>query len=463
MTSDGGATWQDVTPPDLKPWMKVSIIDAGRFDPLTAYAAINTLRLDDLRPHIYRTHDGGKTWTAITNGLPDGAPVDAVREDPKRKGMLFAGTETQIYVSFDDGERWQSLRLNMPATSIRDVIVKGDDLVAGTHGRGIWILDDITPLRQIDALDAPLAADALLFKPQDAYRVRQNTNTDTPIPPDEAAGKNPPDGAIVNYALRANASGPVTLEILDAAGKTIRHYSSDDRVEVPDPATAPVPLYWYRPPQRLSAAAGMHRFTWDVHYQSSFAFGGRGGLPIAAVPYDTVPAPTAPWAPPGQYTVKLTVNGKSYTQPLALKMDPRVKTPALGLTQQFTLSTQLYDGLLDVQKALQQTRALQDTIRERRGRGGDERALVAFEQKVTAIEGLSGGFGGGRGGAPEGPETLGSVAVGMNQLMGLLQGADVTPTTQLVAAVGARRRALQDVMTRWKAVEAEARTLSLAR
>src|SRR6266852_5596782 len=149
LTTDGGASWHDVTPPDLKPWTKVSIVDAGHFDASTAYVAVNTLRIDDMRPHIYRTHDSGKTWTPITSGISDGAPADAVREDPKREGLLFAGTEREVYVSFDDGEHWQSLRLNMPATSIRDVIVKGDDLIAGTHGRGIWILDDITPLRQM--------------------------------------------------------------------------------------------------------------------------------------------------------------------------------------------------------------------------------------------------------------------------------------------------------------------------
>src|SRR5207245_3455768 len=191
VTTDGGVTWRDVTPPDMKPWMKVSIMDAGRFDAQTAYAAINTLRLDDLRPHIYRTRDGGRSWTTIVNGLPDGAPVDAVREDPKRRGLLFAGTEHEVHVSFDDGEQWQSLRLNMPATSIRDVIVKDDDLIAGTHGRGIWILDDITPLRQMDGLvgadpsvgprGAPLRDGVVLFKPKVAYRVRQNPNHDTPI------------------------------------------------------------------------------------------------------------------------------------------------------------------------------------------------------------------------------------------------------------------------------------------
>jgi len=457
VTSDGGATWNDVTPPDLKPWMKVSILDAGRFDAQTAYAAINTLRLDDMRPHIYRTHDGGKTWTQITNGIPDGAPVDVVREDPKRKGLLFAGTETQVYVSFDDGERWQSLRLNMPATSIRDLIVKDDDLVAGTHGRGIWILDDITPLRQMaerqsaEASAKASAERAILFKPQIAYRVRQNTNTDTPIPPDEAAGKNPPDGAIINYSLSEEAAGPVTLEIVDAAGKTIRRYSSADPVEPPDPATAPVPLYWYRAPQRLATTPGLHRFTWDVHYQSApGVVGGRGGLPIAAVPYDTVPVPTAPWAAPGSYTVKLTVNGKSYTQPLTLKMDPRVKTLPLGLSQQFTLSKQLYDGILDAQKALEELRSLRQRLSELPARPSSPRDLGA---RFAALEGQGGG---GRGAAPTGPPTLTGIAGELNQLMGLLQGADVTPTTQLVAAVGQRRAELAKLLAQWKALKAEA-------
>jgi photosystem II stability/assembly factor-like uncharacterized protein len=455
-TSDAGATWHDVTPPDLKPWMKVSVMDAGRFDAATAYAAVNTLRLDDMRPHIYRTHDGGKTWTEIVNGIPDGAPVDAVREDPKRRGLLFAGTERQVFVSFDDGGNWQSLRLNMPATSVRDIIVHGDDLIAGTHGRGIWILDDITPLRQMaddlvvrafrpaggpaaDAGPKPggASSDVVLFKPQVAYRVRYDTNTDTPIPPDEAYGRNPPDGAIVNYALTRDVSGPVTLEILDASGKAIRHYSSDDKLEPADPATAPVPTYWYRPPQALAKTAGVHRFTWDVHYQAIAGAGGRGGLPIAAVPYDTVPVPTAPWAAPGQYTVKLTVEGKSYTQPLTLKMDPRVKTPPLGLTQQFTLSKQMYDGILDAQKALADIRAARQT-------------KPANDDKLHALEGQGGGFGGGgRGAATEGPESFTSIIGSMNQLMGLLQGADVAPTSQLVAAVGDRRTALARLIARW--------------
>jgi photosystem II stability/assembly factor-like uncharacterized protein len=458
MTSDGGVNWHDVTPTELTPWAKVSIIDAGHFDVQTAFAAINTLRLDDLRPHIYRTHDGGKTWTAITSGIPDGAAVDVVREDPKRKGLLFAGTEREVYVSFDDGEHWQSLRLNMPATSVRDLIVKDDDLIAGTHGRGIWILDDITPLRQIDTTSA--RADVVLFKPQVAYRVRQNTNTDTPLPPDEASGQNPPDGAVIDYALTSQVDGPVALEILDGGGKVIRHYTSADTFESPDEATAPVPVYWYRTLRPLSTAPGMHRFMWDLHYQPLRAGGGRGGLPIAAVPHDTPPAPTSPWVAPGQYTVRLSVSGKSYSQPLVVKMDPRVKTPAAGLLQQLTLSKQLYDGAIEAQTALETLRSLRAQVKDRGSRGGSvaaaSEALAAFDKKASALEGQSpagGGGGGGRGAAPAGPETLASITGGMTQLMTLLQGADVTPTTQLVAAVADRRAALAKLMTRWNALK----------
>ncbi len=450
VTADGGATWKDVTPKELKPFAKVSIIDAGRFDVNTAYAAINTLRLDDLRPHIYRTHDGGATWTHITNGIPDGGTVNAVREDPRRKGLLYAGTEREVYVSFDDGEHWQSLRLNMPATSIRDLIVKDDDLIVATHGRGFWILDDITPLRQIDALRA---ADVVLFKPAIAYRVRWNTNTDTPIPPDEATAPNPPEGAIVDYALKADATGPVTLDVLDAGGRLVRHYSSADKPDAPDPATAPVPLYWYRPPHTLATTAGMHRFTWDLHYQPvPGVAAGRGGLPIAAVPHNTVVPNAAPWVPAGQYTVKLTVNGRSYTQPLTVKMDPRVKTPAPALAQQFTLSKALYDGQLQTREALQQLRDLRAQVKDRLARAGSAAdALNEFDAKAAALEGQppAAGPGGGRGGAPNGPDTLSNMPASLGQLLAILQEADVAPTTQLVAAVGDRRAALAKLMARW--------------
>ena len=443
-TADGGQHWKDVTPPQIGPWMKVSALDAGHFDPLTAYAAINTLRLDDMRPHIFRTHDGGTTWTEIVNGLPDNAPVNAVREDPKKKGLLFAGTEREVYVSFDDGGNWQSLRLNMPASSVRDVIVHDDDLIAATHGRGFWILDDITPLRQInsDVQGAP----AYLFKPQTAIRVHWNMNTDTPLPPDEPRLPNPPDGAVIDYYLGAAPAAPVTLEILDSAGAVVRKYSSSDPEPGIDPHLA-VPTYWVRPTHSLPATPGMHRYTWDMHYTPLPGGGGRGGLPISAVPHDTVPLPNSIWAAPGLYKVRLIVDGKTYTQPLTLKMDPRVKTPLPDLQQQFTLSKALYDEITAAQKALAQIRAIRE-----------QPAAKDYAQRLTDLQGAAPGGGrggGGRGAAPAGPDTLNSVSGALGTLLQTLQGSDTTPTTQMVSAVADRRAAMSKLMARWTVLRAE--------
>jgi photosystem II stability/assembly factor-like uncharacterized protein len=337
VTTDGGKTWTNVTPSALVPWAKVSIMDASHFDANTAYAAINTFRLDDLRPHIYRTRDGGKTWTHITGGIPDGAIVNVVREDPKTKGLLFAGTENEVYVSNDDGDHWQSLRLNMPASSIRDLIVHDDDVAVATHGRGFWVLDDIEPLRQaVDARDA-----AHLFKPQRAWRFRWNKNTDTPLPADEPAGQNPPDGAIVDYWLPAPASS-VTLEILDGAGNLVRRHSSSDPI-APIVDTGNVPAYWIRPQRVLSTQPGMHRFVWDLYYppvpRKTLAY------PISAIVHDTPPDATSPLAMPGTYSVRLTVDGRTLTQPLQLDIDPRVKTPREGLAEQFAQSMKVYERL----------------------------------------------------------------------------------------------------------------------
>jgi photosystem II stability/assembly factor-like uncharacterized protein len=451
VTRDGGLHWTDVTPAELVPWAKVSLMDAGHFDVETAYAAINTIRLDDMRPHIYRTHDGGKTWTHITTGMPDNAPVNVVREDPIRKGLLFAGTEREVFVSFDDGDHWQSLRLNMPATSMRDLIVKGDDLVVATHGRGFWVLDNITPLRQLNR--EVIAAGAFLFRPQVAVRVRWDMNDDTPLPPDEPAGENPPDGAIIDYALGSDAAGPVTLEILDDTGRLVRRYSSTDPVEPPDPNLS-IPAYWLRPPQVISTAAGMHRFLWDMHYPP--APGSRVYYPIAAIYRNTAPAPTSPWVMPGRYSVRLTVGGKSFVEPLTVKMDPRVKTPPSGLEEQFTLSKNLYDGVAETYTALEQlgsVRAQVKALQERAGEGAGEvsAALAAFDKKAEALEGARGrGFRGGfgrRGGA--GQDTLAGISRSLSMLMNLLQGADAAPTPQAAAAVAETLKAHGDVMARW--------------
>jgi photosystem II stability/assembly factor-like uncharacterized protein len=483
-TADGGATWTNVTPPQVTDFMKVFMIDPGRFDPLTAYAAVNTLRLDDMNPHIYRTHDAGKTWTEIVNGIPGGAPVSVVREDPKRKGLLFAGSETQVYVSVDEGDHWQSLRLNMAPSSVRDLIIKDDDLVVGTHGRGIWILDDITPLRQIEATTA--SQDAVLFKPQTAYRVRWNMNTDTPLPPDEPTAPNPPEGAIINYYLKSAASGPVTLEIASGDGKLVRRYSSTDEAFKPDPATITVPPYWFRPLAPLSAAPGMHRFTWDLHYQPLDGGGRLGGptLPIAAIGYNTVPAPSTPWVNPGQFTVKLTVNGKTYSQPMTVKLDPRVKTSALAMQQIYTLSKATYYGAIDAQNAAKQAQNVRDQIAKLRPQasGAVADALVALDKKVEALAPTpqtdesgrpstlrepqgrpeqgrgatgSGQAGGGRGGgAPAAPpDSLSGASAALAGVMNILQGADVQPTTVQVNAIADARASASKPMARWDAIK----------
>ncbi len=263
VTRDNGKSWKNVTPPEIGAWAKISIMDASHSDANVAYAAINTFHLDDLRPHIFRTRDGGRSWKEIVSGIDSGAVINTVKEDTKRKGLLFAGSETQVWFSLDDGEHWHSLRLNMPATSIRDLIVKDDDIAVGTHGRGFWILDDITALRQWSGQAANEAA--TLFKPAMATRVRYSMYTDSPVPPDEPIAENPPDGAIIDYNLKGDASGPVALDILASSGRVVRHYASTDPAE-PVKDDGNWPYYWFRPAQLLSTHAGLNRYVWDLHF-----------------------------------------------------------------------------------------------------------------------------------------------------------------------------------------------------
>ena len=390
VTSNGGATWTNVTPPSLGPWAKVSMIEASHFNASTAYAAINTFRLDDLRPHILKTTDDGRTWTEIVQGIPAGGIVNSVREDPQRQGLLFAGTEQAVYASLDDGATWMSLRLNMPATSIRDLVIKGDDLVIGTHGRSFWILDNITPLRQANAMTA--SRGPRLYAPQQAIRVRWNQNTDTPLPPDEPRGQNPPEGAILDYALAADAKS-VALDILDAQGALVRRYTSEDAVP-PVKDVGNWPAYWQRPLRALPRTAGSHRVTWDLHYPPPKT--DRFEYPIAAVAGETTLEPKGPWVLPGTYTVRLTVDGATTTQPLVVVMDPRVQTPADGLQQQFALSWKVYEAIARVFARLP------------RASGDDEDRPVDPERRLHRQ---------------------------LLQLYGDLQSVDAAPTTQMIQTV----------------------------
>jgi hypothetical protein len=279
-----------------------------------AYAAVERHQLEDYEPHIFRTRDAGKTWTEITKGLAPGIYAQTIKEDPERRGLLFAGTERAVFVSFDDGEHWQSLQLNLPAASMRDLAVHNDDLIAATHGRGFWVLDNITALRQIN--DEVAKAPGYLFQPADAFNLPQSSDNGTPMPRDEPLAENPPYGAMIDYYLRSNVAGPVTLEILDPSGVVIRRYASDDKIPAVDPNALSIPAFWVRTPEPLATTAGMHRWIWDLHPTTPPrpSTGGGGGFGRGAAN-----------VLPGRYTVRLTVEGKSYAQPLNVKMDPRAK------------------------------------------------------------------------------------------------------------------------------------------
>jgi photosystem II stability/assembly factor-like uncharacterized protein len=452
LTVDGGANWTDMTPKQIKPWQKISILEASQFEKGTAYAAVNTLRLDDLRPHIYRTRDSGASWTEITNGIPENENANVVREDTIRKGLLFAGTERAVYVSFDDGDHWQSLRLNMAPSSVRDLIIKGDDLAAATHGRGFWILDDIKPLRLLDARISGLPSFFFLFAPQTAVRVRWNMNTDTPLPPDVAAGENPPDGAVLDYYLGSTTSGPVTIEIRDQAGQLVRRYSSADPVPSIDPMLA-IPPYWVRPPQVLSNAAGMHRFLWDMHYTP--VPGVRPDYPISAVYRNTAPDPTSPWALPGNYTVTLSASGKSLTQPLIIEMDPRVKVPFAALTEQFNLSKQLYDQWLVLAAIGENVRFIRGQLVDLRpGAQGDLKTRIdAFSEKLQPFAGAEGRGPGAAAGAAR--LTVAGVTARLRTLFGIFQGVDDAPTPQAAIAVPEVLKDVRSLVESWQTIKSQ--------
>ena len=437
VTRDGGKTWNNVTPSALTPWSKVSMIEASHFDDVTAYASINRFKLDDLHPHIYRTHDGGKTWSEIVNGIPANEVVNSVREDPARRGLLFAGTERAAYFSLDDGDHWQSLRLNMPATSIRDLVVHDDDIVVGTHGRSFWILDDMTVLRQ---LDAKPSAETFLFKPKLTYRFRRDKNTDTPLPPEEPAGENPPDGAIINYRLGAAATTPVVLDILDTSGRTVRTFSSADSVE-PIETDLNVPTYWVRPQRRLATSPGTHRFVWDLHYPPPNVL--SHDYPISAISGDTPRFPLGPAVLPGSYTVRLSVNGRRYEQPLTVRMDPRVRITPAGLRLQHDIGVRMNDAISRDFAALSELRTQRGLLRtQREGAKAKEVAdsLVALDSTLAGIE--TGTRGGAAAGLVQMNEQLASV-------LDTVEGADADPTTQAMAAAADLEQKLGVLLRRW--------------
>jgi len=453
ITRDAGKTWQNVTPPQLTPWSKVSIIEAGHYDAGTAYAAINTFRLDDLRPHIYRTRDYGKNWAEITRGLAGNAPINVVREDPARKGLLFAGSETSVYISFNDGDYWQPLQLNLPHTSMRDLALHGDDLIVATHGRSFWILDDITPLRQWSSQST--RGPALLFAPQTAVRFRWNRNTDTPLPPEVPAGQNPPDGAIIDYLLADGSRSEVRLEIFDAQKHLVRRYSSNDQPKAMEKIAAenPIPMYWVRPQQILSSELGFHRFVWDLHYARPDARNHE--FPISAIVRNTPELPLGVMALPGRYVVKLTVDGKSQEQPLTLRMDPRIKTAAAELRAQFEMETGAVRGMNESFKSLAQVQSVREQLAELSSSAGNSplgASVSAVQKKVAQLEGSAENNFFGVPASGKHPENFSTLNQHFGNLLAVADSADSAPTSQAQSAYHEEMEALQTLETQWTAI-----------
>jgi len=384
VSQDGGGNWSNITPAELTPWSKVTQIEASHFDVDTAYVSVSRMRIDDLHPYIYRTRDRGRTWQPIVAGLPADAPVNAVRQDPQRRGLLFAATESAVWVSFDDGDHWQSLQLNLPHTSMRDLSIHDDDLILATHGRSFWILDDITRLRQLP--EGPMR-DAVLFRPAAAYRMHRSTWSDTPIPPDEPLAENPPAGAILEFFLPRDARAPVVLEVLDGSGAVVRRFRSDD---APQPSAEElarelIPQYWIKPPRVLPARAGMHRWIWDLRYAAPLAV--VRGFPISAVPHATPRQPEGPLAVPGNYRVRLTYDGQRLEAPLTLKPDPRVAATAEALAQQLALATKLADLLTQSSRAVLTAQSVEAQLKGLTPGGAALDAVRNFQSRLAALTG----------------------------------------------------------------------------
>jgi photosystem II stability/assembly factor-like uncharacterized protein len=449
VSADAGANWSNVTPPDLVPWSKVTQIEASHFDADTAYVSVSRLRIDDLRPYLYRTRDRGKTWQSLVAGLPADAPVNSVREDPQRRGLLFAATETAVWVSFDDGDHWDSLQLNLPHTSMRDVWIHEDDLILATHGRSIWILDDITRLRQLPA--SPLRA-AMLFRPAAAYRAHRSTWSDTPIPPDEPLAENPPAGAVIEYFLPHDARQPLVLEVLDAGGTVVRRYRSDDAPQPGADALARelIPPYWLKPPQVLPARAGVHRWVWDLRYPTPVSV--THGYPISAVPRATPPQPEGPLALPTNYRVRLTFDGTRLEAPLTLKPDPRVTASGEALAQQLQLASRVADLLTRSSQALLTAQSEEAQLKSLAPAGTAAEAVRAYAARLAALTGS----------AEQKPPAAATPAANLKEVQEQIAGlypevtrGDGAPTAAQLDAADTVQSRLTGLMGSWQKLQAD--------
>ena len=441
ITTNGGETWKNVTPPALTSWDKISQIDASHFNKGTAYIAVNAIRKDDMKPHIYKTNDFGNTWEKIVSGMNPSGPVNVVREDHKQEGLLFAGTEREVYFSNDDGASWKSLRLNMPASSIRDLVIHENDLVIGTHGRSIWILDDFSPLRELTKLQSQ---SNYLFQPSDAIRVRHNVFTDTPLPPEEPTGQNPPDGALIDYYLGKTVN-KVQLNILNQKDELVASFSSDDVIEEIDSTTMRHPTYWARPEQKLSTKQGHQRFVWNLRYPPPQ--GAQRSYDIAAVQYDTPSGPVGPFVAPGTYKVQLIVDGVTKERSMTVKLDPRsqLSTEALNLQTQLSLLCYAnYNKLQAIRESIDNKITNQNLKKKsltalNKFKGNGQPRSISFYYgsiKASSLE----------------DETLVGLQSKLLYLIDVLQSADAMPTTKTIEAVNVLDTRVKELLNKWESM-----------
>ncbi len=452
LTRDSGASWRDVSPPGLPPRAGIQIVDASHHDPGTAYVAVASTR-EAPAPLIVRTHDYGQTWQKIVAGLPDSEGVRVVREDSSRKGLLFAGTVAGAFVSFDDGGQWQSLQLNLPTATVTDLAIQGNDLVASTFGRALWIFDDLSPLRQMSERIAGSTASLLL--PETALRMRWDNNPDTPLPPETPAGQNPPDGAILNYYLKSVEAGEITVTVYDEQGKAVRRFSSKPQPE--DLPLPNVPGYWFAPPEALPKQAGMNRFVWNLRYPSPqalpYSYYGQMlqyteyTLADDAIPGDTPRRqPLGPFVLPGNYTVELNVDGQTYRQPLSVKLDPRVPASPSDLGEQLNLEKQITAGMSASYDTFHQVADLRAALSERQknlattAKAKDAvEAAKALDKKLEQLES-------GTRAAPG----LGPVNRDLTRYATAVESADARPPETAHAAVDESCKALDDNLAQWR-------------
>jgi hypothetical protein len=439
----------------------VTAVEASHYDAAAAYAVVNGFQ--ELRPLIYRTRDYAHSWQLITTGLPDSGNARVIREDPARKGLLYAGTWNGVYVSVDDGDHWQSLQLNLPTATVTDLTVHGDDLVASTFGRALWILDDITPLRQFDAKWPE--SDAYLLRPRNAVRARWDVSQDTPLPPETPAGDNPPDGAIVDYFLKSVPAGDIKLSIYDSQNHLVREFT--DVAPAIDKAPANAPEYWFAPQAALSKKAGVNRFTWDLRYPAMKTMrysyygnlldyieytGSEHAIP-GKFPRELQPGP---FVVPGQYTLALTTNGRTYRQPLTVTLDPRVQASQSDLVRQLDIEISISDQMAATYDAYEQVRALRQAIADRKKSVNPDSANTDTTNKdaIEALKGLddqAADIGDGK------PDDLGMGPLNreLARLAFMIESGDARPAALLEASVEQHCQALGKRLAQWRELNQE--------